>query len=44
MHDDNGRVTIPGFYDGVTELPADILADLKALNLTAGEVPRHRSG
>ena len=35
MWDDNGRVTIPGFYDGVKELPADIKADLKALNLTA---------
>jgi acetylornithine deacetylase/succinyl-diaminopimelate desuccinylase-like protein len=35
MHDAQGRVTIPGFYDGVTELPADIKADLAALNLTA---------
>ena len=35
LWDDNGRVTIPGFYDGVKELPADIKADLKALNLTA---------
>ena len=35
MHDDNGRVTIPGFYDGVSELPADVKADLKGLNLTA---------
>ena len=35
MHDDNGRVTIPGFYDGVAELPADVKADLKGLNLTA---------
>jgi acetylornithine deacetylase/succinyl-diaminopimelate desuccinylase-like protein len=34
MHDENGRVTIPGFYDGVPELPADVKADLKALNLT----------
>ena len=37
MHDENGRVTIPGFYDGVPELPADIKADLKALNLTPEE-------
>ncbi len=34
IHDDNGRITIPGFYDGVPELPADIKADLKALDLT----------
>jgi acetylornithine deacetylase/succinyl-diaminopimelate desuccinylase-like protein len=34
MWDDNGRVTIPGFYDGVSDLPADILADLKSLDLT----------
>jgi len=37
MWDDNGRVIITGFYDGVKELPADIKADLKALNLTAEE-------
>jgi acetylornithine deacetylase/succinyl-diaminopimelate desuccinylase-like protein len=35
MWDDKGRVTIPGFYDGVRDLPADIKADLKGLDLTA---------
>jgi len=35
MWDDSGRVTIPHFYDGVRDLPADVKADLKELNLTA---------
>jgi acetylornithine deacetylase/succinyl-diaminopimelate desuccinylase-like protein len=35
MHDQDAAVTIPGFYDGVKELPADIKADLAALGLTA---------
>ncbi|MGE3245906.1 MAG: M20/M25/M40 family metallo-hydrolase [Beijerinckiaceae bacterium] len=31
LHGDDGRVTLPGFYDGVAELPADIAAQWKAL-------------
>jgi acetylornithine deacetylase/succinyl-diaminopimelate desuccinylase-like protein len=34
LHDADGRVTLPGFYDGVPETPPDILAQWKALNLS----------
>jgi acetylornithine deacetylase/succinyl-diaminopimelate desuccinylase-like protein len=37
LHDDNGRVTLPGFYEGVKELPEEIRQDLKGLNLTPDE-------
>lgn len=31
IHDDQGRITLPGFYDGVTELPDAIRAQWQAL-------------
>ena len=39
LHDDNGRITIPGFYDGVKDLPPDILAQWKSSQSHAGVVP-----
>ncbi|HEY8580504.1 MAG TPA: M20/M25/M40 family metallo-hydrolase [Beijerinckiaceae bacterium] len=34
LHDDQGRVTLPGFYDGVDELPADVAAQWRALDFS----------
>src|SRR6201985_308633 len=34
IHDENGHITIPGFYDGVKDLPSDIRAQWEKLNLT----------
>ncbi|TWG91397.1 acetylornithine deacetylase/succinyl-diaminopimelate desuccinylase-like protein [Mesorhizobium sp. J18] len=34
IHDENGRVTIPGFYDGVEETPSQILKSWETLGLT----------
>ncbi|HEY1735588.1 MAG TPA: M20/M25/M40 family metallo-hydrolase [Methylovirgula sp.] len=31
LHDENRRITLPGFYDGVAELPDDIAAQWRAL-------------
>jgi acetylornithine deacetylase/succinyl-diaminopimelate desuccinylase-like protein len=31
LHDDTGRITVPGFYDGVPELPDDIQAQWQGL-------------
>lgn len=36
LHDDQGRVTVPGFYDGVPELPADVAAQWQALDFDHG--------
>src|SRR5438270_902782 len=35
LHDEDGHITIPGFYDGVNDMPPDILAQWSKLNLTA---------
>src|ERR1700754_1517678 len=34
LFDDDGRITIPGFYDGVKDVPADILEQWRKLDLT----------
>jgi acetylornithine deacetylase/succinyl-diaminopimelate desuccinylase-like protein len=34
LHDDNGRIAIPEFYDGIHELPADVKAQWAALDIT----------
>lgn len=31
LHDDQGRITVPGFYDGVTDLPEAVRAQWQAL-------------
>ncbi|MFC3205777.1 M20/M25/M40 family metallo-hydrolase [Aquamicrobium soli] len=35
VHDENGRVTIPGFYDGVEETPSQVLQSWETLGQTA---------
>ena len=34
IHDENGRVTIPGFYDGVEETPSQVLQSWQTLGVT----------
>lgn len=35
LHDDTGRVTVPGFYDGVPEIKPNIMAQWEALGFDA---------
>ncbi|MGJ8671251.1 MAG: M20/M25/M40 family metallo-hydrolase, partial [Oceanococcus sp.] len=35
LHDDDGRITLPNFYDGVSELAPDIAESWEALNFDA---------
>ncbi len=37
LHDEEGRVTLPGFYDGVVEVPADVKAIWDTLDFDAEE-------
>ncbi|MAY31375.1 MAG: M20/M25/M40 family metallo-hydrolase [Rhodovulum sp.] len=37
LHDDQGRVTVPDFYDGVPELPDDIARQWRDLGFDAGD-------
>jgi acetylornithine deacetylase/succinyl-diaminopimelate desuccinylase-like protein len=37
IHDTNGRITIKDFYDGVPEIPSQVLAQWKGLNLREEE-------
>mgnify|MGYP000562475267 CR=1 FL=1 len=34
LHDENGKVTLPGFYDGVDETPENVKASWKTLGMT----------
>jgi acetylornithine deacetylase/succinyl-diaminopimelate desuccinylase-like protein len=38
LHDERGRITLPGFYDGVPELPAAIRTQWDALDRDAGSI------
>jgi len=37
LHDETGRITVPGFYDGVPEIPADVADQWQALGFDAGQ-------
>ncbi len=37
LHDADGRITVPGFYEGVSDLPPEVKASLASLGLTEAE-------
>jgi len=37
LHDDSGRITLPGFYEGVEELPDDVKAQWIAMSESSSE-------
>jgi acetylornithine deacetylase/succinyl-diaminopimelate desuccinylase-like protein len=39
LHDETGRITLPGFYDGVPETPPEVLGALAQPQSHAGRVP-----
>jgi acetylornithine deacetylase/succinyl-diaminopimelate desuccinylase-like protein len=34
LHDEDGRIAVPGFYEGVREMPPEVLEQWRRLNLT----------
>ena len=40
IHDETGRVTVPGFYDGVEETPSQVLKSWETLGTDARKLPR----
>ncbi|MFN3227494.1 MAG: dipeptidase [Hyphomicrobiales bacterium] len=37
LHDKNGRITLPGFYDGVAEVPDDVMVSWNQLGFSADD-------
>jgi acetylornithine deacetylase/succinyl-diaminopimelate desuccinylase-like protein len=42
LHDDQGRITVPGFYDDVAELPDALRAQWQALSFDHARYPGRR--